>query len=401
MTRLHLSGSLIQNSSCGRGPARPDPGLTMLRERERKRVFSTSPLEAMPVSMRTTPPRTRERRQQDLQETTAKVLIGVDVAKARLDTATRWRDESRPVRRATYPNTPAGIRRLLRLVRRQAPAADLHVVMEATGTYHLALATALADAGLLVSVVNPVQIKRYRQMRLRRAKTDRADALLIAEYATREPMRRFRPGSPAQQHLKQIARTLAHLAKQQTALRNVLHAGRYLPAGSARCREELEAVRATLTAAMRRLRAEQARLARVVQADAYRLMRSIPGIGPGVAGALIGYAGDLSRFTHAKQLAAFVGIVPQPDQSGSREGPRRISKAGHAPLRALLYMGAITAMRHNRSCRALYQRLRARGKPHKVAAIAVANKLVRQLFAVVKSGVPYADNYEEKRCTLA
>lgn len=355
-----------------------------------------------------TPSPRRDLPTKDLYQTTAKVLLGVDIAKDTFESATLWREQERPVAHARYGNTQAGIgqfiRHLRRLVRREADLADLaqvQVVMEATGSYHLALATALDQAGVRVSVVNPLQIKRYGQMRLRRAKTDRADARLIADYGAQEPLRRFRAPAPAQQHLKQLSRTLAQLAKQQTALSNVLHASRYLPAGSSVCRAELERLLGELRASIRRLEQEQERLARTAHPVTWRLLRSIQGVGPKVAGALIGYAGALDQFGHAKQLAAFAGLVPQPDQSGTKEGPRRISKAGHAHLRTLLFMGALTASRHNASCRQLYERLRGRGKQHKVALIAVANKLVRQIYAVVKSGVAYIDNYDQKMSSIA
>lgn len=347
----------------------------------------------------------------DLYQSTAKVLIGVDIAKDTFEAASLWLDPQDPTQRssvrrreqARFANTQAGIGRFIaflrRLVRCQdelTASRDLHVVMEATGVYHLPLATALARQGLPVSVVNPLQIKRFGQMRLRRVKTDRADAQLIAAYGAREPLRLFRPPSPAQQQLKQISRTLAQLAKQKTMLSNVLHAASYPPSASEVCQAELEQVLGTLRASMRRLEQEQERLAKLAYPETYALLRSIRGVGPKVAGALLGYVGQMEHFVAAKQLAAYAGLVPQPDQSGTKDGPRHISKAGHAHLRTLLYMGAMTAARHNASCRALYERMRGRGKAHKVAMIAVANKLVRQIFAVVKSGEAYIDDYEEQ-----
>lgn len=344
---------------------------------------------------------------QDLQKTTAKVLVGLDIAKDSFDGAFLWQNSQRLIRRIKLSNTPSGHRALLKHIRRLvrsedtlASLDDLHVVMEATGSYHLALAAALCEAGLTVSVVNPLQIKRFSQMRLRRAKTDRADALMIAEYGAGEPMRRYRMPPRAQQHLRQITQTLAQLVKQRTALGNVLHAARYLPEASSMCRQELEAVREAISESIKRLEKEQERLAREAYGQTYQLLRSIQGIGAKTAGAILGYGGDLSRFAKAKQFSALAGIVPHAWQSGQVDAPRHISKAGHAQLRTLLYMAATTAIRHNRACAALYERLRSRGKQHKVAVIAVANKLVRQVFGVVKSGVPYQDTYEEK-LTLA
>lgn len=318
------------------------------------------------------------------------VLIGVDVSQERLDLAVISRTEGTLLRREHVPNTRHGHRRVVALSR-SAQAA--HVVMEATGNYHRKLLQVLDEAELDVSVINPLQCRRFGQMKLRRVKTDRSDALLLAEYGREQKPPRQRSVSAEQEQMRQIASLSEQLTKQRTALKNLEHAGSLLPEGSGICREVIRQQLEQLDETLKRLQAEQERLAKVSCAEARHLAESVKGVGCKTALALVAYAGDLSCFTSAKQLVAFVGLNPVPNQSGKKDGPRHISKQGHARLRTLFYMGAQAARRHNRACRELYERLIAAGKRKKVALIAVAGKLIRQVFAVIKSGLPFDDQH--------
>ena len=342
----------------------------------------------------------------------AKVVIGVDIAKDTFDIAALAYPEDKRLRTGSLPNTPAGHRRLVRHVQDFAGRyGPVHVVMEATGTYHLRLCQALLDAapesaasqgaGLCVSVVNPLQIKRFGQMKLRRLKTDRADAALIAAYGREQCPPPYEMPSRARQQLKQITTLMAQLTKQRTALLNLRHAQEKLPESAPRCQQVLARQIEELTAALGELEAERDRLIESEFAAERALMNSVKGVGPKTSAALVAYVGDLRDFEDYRQLLAFMGLNPVPNQSGRQERAARISKQGHAVLRTLFYMGAGSALQHNRSCRALYERLIARGKLKKVARVAVACKLVKQVFAVVKKGVPYDDNYAQQSALAA
>lgn len=319
------------------------------------------------------------------------VVIGLDVAQERFETAFLCNESGRVLLRQGFANDAEGWAGLLRLVR---PLKKAHLVMEATGNYHAGLLHAIEQAGLTASAVNPLQIKRFGQMKLRRVKTDRSDAHLIADYGREQKPPVHRAAAPEQQELRQIASLVEQLTKQRTALKNMAHAGSLLPRASGACKEVLEQQIRSIEESLKRLEAEQDRLVKSAYSEVRRLAESVSGVGRKTATALVAYAGDLSRFESAKQLAAFVGLNPVPRQSGKAlNAQMHISKQGHAALRTLFYMGAQSARRHNRSCRALYERLIAAGKRKKVALVAVANKMLRQVFAVVKSGVPFDDRY--------
>ena len=128
--------------------------------------------------------------------------------------------------------------------------------------------------------------------------------------------------------------------------------------------------------------------------QAYKLATSVIGVGPAIAQALLIATNGLLDFDNSKQLAKFAGVCATHFESGSSIKRRGgISKSGDPNLRALLYMGARSAKRYNQPCKQLYERLRSKGKCHKVAMLAVCNKMLRQIFAVVKSGVEFDNEY--------
>jgi transposase len=134
--------------------------------------------------------------------------------------------------------------------------------------------------------------------------------------------------------------------------------------------------------------------ASMVNPKQIKALTSIKGIGITLATALIVTTGGFTYFDNAKQLSRFIGICPTCYQSGSSMNIKGgINRNGDASLRALLYIASWSAIRYNSACRECYQRLKANGKPSKVALIAVANKLVRQAFAIANSNSCYVDGF--------
>ncbi|KKN68528.1 hypothetical protein LCGC14_0450190, partial [marine sediment metagenome] len=124
------------------------------------------------------------------------------------------------------------------------------------------------------------------------------------------------------------------------------------------------------------------------------LLTSIPGIGIKTALFLVVITDGFAKFERASQLCSYVGITPTIRESGSSvRGRSRISKVGNKKLRNLLFLCAFNACKHNKGCREIYERIVAKGKSKKLALIAVANKLLKQAFAIAKSGLPYDENY--------
>ncbi|HEY9841274.1 MAG TPA: IS110 family transposase, partial [Candidatus Obscuribacterales bacterium] len=196
------------------------------------------------------------------------------------------------------------------------------------------------------------------------------------------------------EHLRQVVKALEDLQVLRTEITNRQEATAPLPVKSAVCQQAHQSLLETLDQQLATLEAEMVRLAQLAAGEAFKLLKSIKGIGKVTASALIALCGSFEDFETASQVVAFAGLNPSPYQSGtSVRGRGGISKRGHATLRRVLYMGALTAMRFNPPCKALYQRLVAKGKSKKLARVAVAHKLLRIAFGVVKGGCPFDPDY--------
>jgi transposase len=131
--------------------------------------------------------------------------------------------------------------------------------------------------------------------------------------------------------------------------------------------------------------------------DTYKNILSIKGIGPKTASGVIAYLGDLSNFDSYKKIASYIGITPAIKESGKTlKKTTGITKQGNSTLRTLFYLAALSASKSNLACKELYQRLLAKGKRKKTALIAIANKLIKQLFAIVKFNRTFINNYNTK-----
>jgi len=303
------------------------------------------------------------------------VWIGIDVAKAWLDVA----DTGGAVVRR-FGNDGDGIAALLAAVAELAPRL---VVLEATGGHETLVTAALAGAGIPVAVVNPRQVRDFAKATGQLAQTDALDAQLLARFAQRvQPPVRPLPEATAQELAALLARRRQFL-EMRTAEQNRRPglAPRFLPAWETHV--------AWLTAQVAALDDELDRTLRdsPVWREKETLLRSIPGIGPVVARTLLGELPELGTLDR-QHLAALAGVAPLNCDSGARSGSRHIW-GGRAPVRAALYMAAISATRFNPAIRALYARLRARGKPVKVALVACMRKLLIIAHAVVRDGVPW------------
>jgi transposase len=315
--------------------------------------------------------------------------VGIDVAKRKLDVALL--DERGKVKSRVFPNDKAGVTALMRwLEERQVTAAEVHLCMESTGPYSEAPATALADAGWRVSVVNPAQPKAFAQSELLRNKTDSTDANLLARYcATMKP--------PLWTPLPEAYRKLRALVDRLQALKDMRQQeeNRLEGLGGEAQQPALESIEqhlAWLDARMAELEKEIDKHIDdnqdTLKKDA-QLLQSIPGLGRTTVAKMLGHLGDLRRFDSAKALAAFVGVTPQRVESGNKIGRSRISRVGHAYVRQALFMPAIVAARHNPLISPLSDRLRQAGHSKKSSVIAAMHKLLRLMFGVVRSGIPF------------
>lgn len=296
--------------------------------------------------------------------------IGIDVSKATLDIASLPTGES-----WTVTNDDLG---LAELTPRLVALTPVLVVLEATGGFETLAAVTLAKAGLPVAVVNPRQVRDFAKALGRLAKTDALDAGILAEFAQRvRPEPRPLPDEAAQL-LDGLLTRRRQLVDMLTAEKNRLGFAR----GPVKrdinrhirwLEKRLQHVDGDLEAAIAASPLYQAK------AD---LLRSVPGVGPITTLTLIATLPELGQLSR-HQIAALVGVAPLNRDSGTLRGKRRVW-GGRAPVRAVLYMAALVGIKHNPVLRQFYERLRAAGKPFKVAVTACMRKLLTILNAMLR-----------------
>ncbi len=267
-------------------------------------------------------------------------------------------------------------------------------VMEATGPYHCALALFLHGHGHGVCVVNPLSVKYFARMRMQRTKTDRADSRLLAEYGRAERPPLWSPPPAHLVGLRQEMAVLEQLRSQRQALCNQRGSLVLVPGHSTRALAVIDAQAAHLEAAIGELEQALEQAMRDHYPRLFDRLRTIPGIGPKTALVLIAATRGFEAFANHRQLVAYAGLAPRTFQSGSSvRGRNAICKMGMNRVRRLLYMCAQSARKHNPACRALFERLRLAAKPLKVALVAVAAKLLKQAFAIAKSGLDFRPDF--------
>lgn len=315
-------------------------------------------------------------------------VLGIDIAKAKFDVALQGPDGR--VRRKNCANTPAGFRELDAWLGRQG-VTRVHACLEATGAYGEALATWLYDAGHRVSVVNPMRIHAFAASQLRRTKTDRADAALIARFCATQQPSIWTPTPPEIRELQALVRRLEALHEMRTQETNRLASG----AATAAVTRSITTVIEILTQEIADVQ-QQIRDHFTQHPDLRRqrdLLTSIPGIGEATAAVLLAELFD-KRYSSARQAAAFAGVVPRIVESGTMRRPGRLSKLGPGRLRKALYFPAIAALRCNPTFQAFRARLRAKGKVPLVIIGAAMRKLIHIAYGVLKSQRAYDPAYE-------
>jgi transposase len=311
----------------------------------------------------------------------ARQIVGIDISKATFDAAWRTGDASswRQFHGQQQPDVYAALL--------QAAPPGAVFVMEATGIYALRLAHWLYAHGQKVMVVNPLVIKRFTQMRLIRAKTDRVDAQQIARYGEQANGPLWRPREVLFTELNQLDSWLDDLLRQRTRVANQHEALGHCPDASSLALQQQQALIDYLSQQIATVEMAMQTLVESCAGELYQGLLSIPGVGPKTAIRLIGVTEGFTRFTTVKQLVSYVGLSPHPYESGtSIKGKGHLAKYGMGRMRQLLYLCSWTARRSNPACAALYNRLKAQGKPERVIKCAVAHKLVRQAYAIAMRG---------------
>ena len=321
-------------------------------------------------------------------------IIGIDISKQTFDVSFRVNTK---LVHEVFANNLKGFKKFIK----HFDGSSFRVVMEASGPYYVRLANYLYEHGIKVSVVNPLIIKRFSQMKFYRAKTDKKDASIIREYGETEldSLSLWKPETTGVKSLKQMRTTVELLQKQLRQSKNQLSAFNSSGLVNKDLEKNLKKVIRTLEKAILDIEKQMLVVCNTYYEESLDLLKSIPCIGDKTAMMLIAVTDNFTKFKHYKQLIAYIGFAPRIYQSGtSVRGKGHICKMGKAQTRKMLYMCSWTAKRHNKTCREMYQRLEAKGKPERVIKIAIANKLLKQAFAVVTSKQKYKENYQPNIC---
>jgi transposase len=316
-----------------------------------------------------------------------KLCCGIDVSQNTLDVACQ--NNPGDIFHIKVGNNNKGFETIL-----SHTGTTYHFVMEATGVYYVRLAFFLHAKGCAISVVNALSIKRYIQMHLERNKTDRKDAQWICRYAIEQKPELWQMPDAAYFESKQLYNTIRDYSEQIKRFNNQLHSLCLLPVQSKDAIKSLEKMKVQLQKEMHLMEAKLEALLMQWQPGQVTNISSIKAIGKRATAMLIIFTQGF-RYTHDyRQLISFAGLSPRQYSSGtSINAKTRICKKGGKPMRDMLYMCAMSAIKTNTACKALYERLRAKGKSGKLSLIAVCNKLLKQVFAVVKNNTLYQPNY--------
>lgn len=313
--------------------------------------------------------------------------LGVDISKDSFHVELSINNK---LRHRRFANRKEGFAELAAwFVKHKAPV--IHACLEATGPYSEALALFLHEQGHTVSVVNPAQIKAFGQSELLRNKDDRPDAALIRRFCEKQQPAAWAPPPPQLRELQALTRHRENLLETRQQQINRLEV--------TNTNEVAKSLRKLVT----HLDVEIQRTEQQINDHVDRhpdlkqqcqLLESIPGIGKRTATKLLAEIEDISRYKSARQVAAYAGLTPRNNRSGTLRGQTRLSKIGNARVRKALFLSAMVAKRHNPVVRSFCQRLAGHGKTKMQLVGAAMRKLIHIAFGVLKSGLMFDPNHE-------
>jgi len=313
----------------------------------------------------------------------SETILGIDVAKKKLDVALMFNDRTLTHK---FANSPKGFKELQGWLR-SLHIERVHACLESTGIYGEAVAEFLYEKSHRVSVVNPLRIKGYAKADLRRNKTDPADARLIADFCRVKHPDDWHPLPAEVKHLQALTRRIESLDQMLVAERNRLEAATGdVPPSIERMIETLET----------EIRNVQTLIKEHIDNNPdlkqqHDLLKSIPGIGEKTAPFLLGEV-EFRRFDSARAVAAHAGLTPRKDQSGTSLNRTRLSKLGNGRIRKALYFPAIVAVKHNQVIKQLAGRLIQNGKTPMQVICAAMRKLLHIAYGVIKHNRPFDPN---------
>ena len=320
------------------------------------------------------------------------IYIGIDVGKDSLVIAQPLIVDGKPSFKVSrISNDCASIDAWLN---EQTDCQSLHIVFEATGTYSYRLAYCLDLQDVAYSLVPPKQSHHFAETLKIVSQNDERDAILLSHYGIALKPERSVLAETSLHHLRQQRHHLSSLITQERMIGNQLHALSYDPRADEGVKKSLETIQQLLADQIEQFKKDLYNLDDEKYGEIYQALIQIKGIGPASASGLIIATNGFQTFDNVKQVAKFIGTVPRTKESGKSVNINKgIIKTGVPYLRAILYNAAKSAVRWNNACKELYQRLRQRGKPHKLVMVAVINKLLKQAFAMVKKNATFDNNF--------
>jgi len=312
-------------------------------------------------------------------------VLGIDVSKNTIDVSMSG---SNKVRARSFANSADGWRHLLAWLISQK-IQRVHACLESTGRYSIGIASALYEAGHVVSIVNPAQIRDFARTKLGRNKTDGVDASHIREYCELFKPQPWAPASEAHRRLGELQTIRAGIIAGLTEWKNRKNSGMIDAVA-----QSLADV--TISHFTGQLGAVDEAITQTIDNDPVLrrkrdLLLTISGVGKTLAGVVLAELPGPDVLRSGAEVVAYAGLNPRLHQSGtSIDRMTRISKIGNAVLRAALYMPAMSAMQHNPAIVALVARLKSRGrlKPKQIV-VAAMRKLLVLCFGVLKTGKPF------------
>lgn len=321
-----------------------------------------------------------------MNQSSFQITLGVDIAKIKFDVASLIEGK---YKHKHFTNDQTGYTDFVIWV--MAICGDIKplICMEATGAYSVPLADFLHNQGFAVSVVNPSKIHAFGKSELSRAKTDKADAKLIARYALSIQPPLWTPPPTIIRALQAQTHRVEHLLEMIQMERNRLETAD---------KSIIESITKSLAFLESQLKVTRETIKNDIKNNPdlnkrRELLITIPGIGEASIAHLLIMMSVHHNFTHAKQVVAFTGLAPMLRESGQWCGSTHIAKSSDPILRKALYMPALSAWVHNPVIRTFCLRLKANGKNGKAIVCAAMRKLIHIAFGVLKSGKPFDPNY--------
>lgn len=302
--------------------------------------------------------------------------VGIDVAKEKLDMAT---SDSEDVEQ--FENDSVGI---AKIVKQLSAAKPVMIVIESTGGLERPLLYALLDVELPVALVHPGRVRHFAKALGILAKTDKIDGHVLVAFGQKTSPRLTEKLSKNRIALGQLIDCRRQVVAMQTQQTN--------QRGTTDNKDALKVIDGILRNFKRQIDSLDKKVRKLIETDKDfndldKLLRSAPGVGPGLSAALIADVPELGK-TDRQEVGAIVGVAPFARDSGKAKGKRSIS-GGRASVRSVLYMATQAAIRFNPIIKAFAQRLRAAGKPPKVAIVACMRKLLTMLNAMARDRIPW------------